>query len=660
MIVGTAGHIDHGKTTLVRTLTGVDTDRLPEEKTRGISIELGYAFLDAPGADERIGFIDVPGHERLVHTMLAGATGIDFGLLLVAADDGVMPQTREHLAVLALLGLTRGAVVISKADRADADRLRQVGADVAALLEGTPLAGAPVFPVSAQSGAGIEALRGFLFQAARALPPRADNDRAFRLAIDRVFTLTGIGTVVTGSIHAGRIAVGDEVTAAPLSTPSSAALLGRVRSLHAQNRAVTQAQAGQRCAVALAGIGKEQIARGQWLVARGSAIATSRLDAEIKLWHDEPHALRSGTPVHVHVGAADVIGTVAVLHRLDQPADGQDAGKESALPPGGSALVQLVLRQPIAAWRGDRVVLRDNSASRTVAGGRVLDPFAPTRYRRTPQRLAELAAWMQPDAAARLAGLIAAAPFGLSLRGWSAAEGLPADMLPALPPDTLRADDGAQGAWALGDAQCAALDDAVIRTLEAFHAREPDTLGPDASRLRRLTAPRLPPALWAALLAALAAEKRVVQSGAFVHLPEHGLRLSANDQRLEQKIRPWMAQAGFAGAWVRDLAHNVNESETLVRVTAARLAQCGQLHQIVKDLYYTPRGILRLAAILRHLAAQSGGEVTAGHFRDATGLGRKRAIQLLEYFDRVGLLRRVGDTHRLREHTELFAEPPPS
>ena len=664
MIVGTAGHIDHGKTTLVRALTGVDTDRLPEEKTRGISIELGYAYLDVPGTDrggaqppERIGFIDVPGHERLVHTMLAGATGIDFGLLLVAADDGVMPQTREHLAVLSLLGLTRGAVVISKADRVDAERPRQVRADVAGLLEGTPLAGAPAFAVSAHSGAGLPALRACLFEAARATPPRPESALTFRLAIDRAFTLAGIGTVVTGTIHAGRIAIGDEVTVTPAAGPSAPALLGRVRSLHAQNRAVTQAQAGQRCAVALAGIGKDDIGRGQWLVARGSGIATARLDAEITLWHDEPNVLRSGTPVHVHVGAADVVGAVAVLHRLDGAASDADAAKESALPPGGSALVQLVLREPIAAWRGDRVVLRDNSASRTVAGGRVLDPFAPARYRRTPQRLSELSAWRQAEPATRLAGLVAAAPFGLSLRAWSAAEGLPAGTRPALPSGALRADGGAQDTWVLGGAQCAALRDAVLRTLAACHAREPDTLGPDASRLRRLAAPRLPPALWPALLAALAAENRIVQSGAFVHLPEHGLRLSASDQQLAQKIQPWMADAGFEGAWVRDLARNVNASETLMRVTAARLAQCGQLHQIVKDLYCTPEHVVRLAAILRRLAASCGGEVTAASFRDATGLGRKRAIQLLEYFDRVGLLRRIGDTHRLRDGTHLFAEP---
>jgi len=390
MIVGTAGHIDHGKTTLVRALTGVDTDRLPEEKKRGISIELGYAFLDVPGADttQRIGFIDVPGHERLVHTMLAGATGIDFGLLLVAADDGVMPQTREHLAVLSLLGLTRGAVAITKADRVDATRVEQVRAQVERLLSGTPLDGVPMLPVSSHSGVGLEALRERLFDAARVTPARASQGETFRLAIDRAFTLDGVGTVVTGTVHAGCVRVGDELALCPSARGESA----RVRSLHAQNRAVTQAVAGQRCAVALAGIAKDGVARGQWLVEAGAAVATDRFDALLTLWHDEPRPLRSGTPVHVHLGAADTIGTVAVLHALDRDLATGTLGTADSLAPGGRALVQIVLRAPIGAWRGDRVVLRDSSASRTLGGGLVLDPFAPARYRRTPQRLSVVAA----------------------------------------------------------------------------------------------------------------------------------------------------------------------------------------------------------------------------------------------------------------------------
>lgn len=636
MIVGTAGHIDHGKTTLVRALTGVDTDRLPQEKARGISIELGYAFLDVPGDDgtPRIGFIDVPGHERLVHTMLAGATGIDFALLLVAADDGVMPQTREHLAVLSLLGLSRGAVVITKTDRVDAERLSQVRDDVAALLAGTPLAASPVLAVSAPTGEGLPALRELLFAAARNTPPRDGASDAFRLAIDRAFTLDGVGTVATGTVHAGRVQVGDELALCPSPTGRHA----RVRSLHTQNQAATQAHAGQRCAVALAGVDKHEVARGQWLVSAGASVATDRLDALLTLWHGEPRPLRSGTPVHVHLGASDTMGTVAVLAGVDAAAD--------SLAPGGRAFVQVVLHAPIGAWRSDRIVLRDNSATRTIAGGVVLDPFAPVRYRRTPQRLAELAAWSQPTAAQRFEALLVAAPHGLSRERWARAEGL-APQAAADAPD-----------WTLGPAQRATARSAVIDTLRRFHASDPDVPGPDAARLRRLACPRLPPPPWSALLAALQAEGVVTVRGAFVHLPEHALRLSAADERIAQKVAPLLATAGFDGSWVRDLARDTREGEVLMRTTLARLAQRGELHQVAKDLYCAPATMAQLAAHVRSVAAgDADGAVTAARFRDATGLGRKRAIQILEYFDRIGLLRRVGDEHRLRSDTALFTGP---
>ncbi len=618
MIVGTAGHIDHGKTTLVRALTGVDTDRLPEEKARGISIELGYAYLDVPGHDHRIGFIDVPGHEKLVHTMLAGASGIDFALLLVAADDGVMPQTREHLAVLSLLGLTRGAVAITKIDRAEPGRVEALRAEVRSLLAGTGLRDAPVVAVSAQTGEGVAALRELLFDAARHTPPRATQDLAPRLAVDRAFSLDGVGTVVTGTLHAGEIAVGDELVIQGRHA--------RVRSLHAQNRAVERAQAGQRCAVALAGLAKEQAPRGQWLTAPAVALATDRFDARLTLWPGEARPLRSGTRVRLHLGAQSVTASIAVL-------DGD------AIDPGASARVQLVCHAPVGAWRGDRLVLRDAGAARTLAGGVVLDPFAPTRYRRTPERLAELAACELPTVEQRRERLLALSALGLDLARFAQAEGLAEPL----------------AGWALGDEARAALTAKLLAALAGFHAASPDELGPDAARLRRLVAPRIAEPLWRQLLAELRAAGRVALRGAFVHLPEHGVQLSAAEQRIAQKAAPRLAAAGAEGAWARDLAKDCAEPEPLMRATLARLAQQGELHQVVKDLYCDTATMARLAAIARALGAEHG-NVTAAAFRDATGLGRKRAIQHLEHFDRVGLLRRVGDEHRLRTDSALFSQ----
>ena len=644
MIVGTAGHIDHGKTTLVRVLTGVDTDRLPEEKKRGISIELGYAFMEidegAGAASARIGFIDVPGHERLVHTMLAGATGIDYALLLVAADDGVMPQTREHLAVLSLLGIAEGAVVVTKADRVDATRLAAVCAEVTALVAPSSLAEAPVVAVSAVSGQGLADLTGLLREAARRQGRSRDAALGFRLAIDRAFTLDGVGTVVTGTVHAGAVRVGDELRLVP------GAKTARVRSLRVQNREVAvggAGAAGERCAIGLAGLAKDEVARGQWLVTSAVVPATepganTRLDVQLALWHEEGQPLRSGSVVHVHLGAADVMGTVALLEGGD------------VLAPGGSALAQLVLRQPVGAWAGDRVVLRDASATRTLAGGKVIDSLAPTRYRRTPARLAELAALAVPEASARLRAASGTAPLGINLAQYCAAQGLQG-VPTALPEGALR-----EGDWLLGAAHVEATRAALLQALATYHERHPDELGPDAARLRRLALPRLAEPLFKALLGSLVAAGHVTVRGAFVHLPEHGVRLSAGEERMAQKVAPRLAQAGFEGAWARDLARDSGESEPLMRTTLARLAQRGELHQVVKDLYYPLAAVATLAATARRVAAAHGGEVTAATFRDATLLGRKRAIQVLEHFDRIGLTRRAGDVHRVRAESTLFLE----
>ena len=287
MIIGTAGHIDHGKTSLVRALTGVETDRLPEEKRRGISIELGYAYLHPPGGPS-LGFVDVPGHERLLHTMLAGATGIAHALLIVAADDGVMPQTREHLAVVALLGVTQGSVAITKIDRLDpatrATRLAEVQAEVRALLAPTALAQAPMFPVSAITGEGVEALRQHLLACAAACGSARPHDsaRALRMPADRAFTLTGVGTVVTGSVTSGVAPVGAELCIAPHGTGV------RLRGVHAQNQPASEARTGQRCALALAGVAKEDVHRGDWVCAPPIALATTRIDVQCQLWPDEP------------------------------------------------------------------------------------------------------------------------------------------------------------------------------------------------------------------------------------------------------------------------------------------------------------------------------------------------------------------------------------
>ena len=713
MMIGTAGHIDHGKTSLVRALTGTDTDRLPEEKKRGMSIELGYAFL-APSDDgpavgegsvasaatagqtkvvpafglprEPIAFIDVPGHEKLLHTMISGATGIDFALLLVAADDGVMPQTREHLAVLSLLGIDRGVVAITKIDRVDEARVQEVTQQARALLADTPLAHAPIIPVSATRGDGVGELRQLLraeaarLDAAHGLDGTADPhgsdspvwaaaatepaettadttaalpaQAGFRLAIDRVFSLDGVGTVATGTVHAGRVQVGDVLQQLP-DGPKEL----RVRSLHAQNRSTDAAHAGQRCAINLAGVERDQLQRGHWLAQPGIASVSDRLDVELHLWHAEPRAIRSGTRVHVHLGTTASPAAVAVL----------DA---DTLAPGRTGLAQLVLPQPLAAWHGDRLILRDAAGQRIIGGGRVLDSRAPVRYRRTPQRLQLLQALQRPALRDRLAGLLEACEHGVDLRQWQQVFGLASvaafdATLQTLPHRRLAGD------FIIGEPAWQHLRRTVLDTLAAYHQNATDEIGPDAARLRRLARLRMDDAHWRLLLDALVKEGSVAQSGAFVHLPEHGSQLAARDETLLQRLTPHLMEAGAQGAWVRDLAEHIGEPAANLRPAMARLARSGHLYQVVKDLYLDAATAARLAALVRQLALENKepaesdlAEVqqasnplpilTVARFRDASGLGRKRAVQMLEFFDRIGLCRRVGDTHVLRLESEVF------
>ncbi|WP_313315884.1 selenocysteine-specific translation elongation factor [Pulveribacter sp.] len=640
MIIGTAGHIDHGKTSLVRALTGVETTRLPEERRRGISIELGYAYLQDEDGAPSLGFVDVPGHERLLHTMLAGATGVAHALLVVAADDGVMPQTREHLAVVALLGVTQATVAVTKIDRlepaARAARLDEVHRQVRALLAGTALAQAPLFDVSATTGEGVEALRAHLQAAARA-PQGSAGAQALRLPIDRAFTLAGVGTVVTGTVASGQVRVGDELSITP--GPGGAPRSVRVRGIHAHNQPAESARAGQRCALALAGVAKDEVHRGHWACTPSVALATTRIDVQCQLWPHEEHALRSGTPVHVHLGTSDVVGSIVLL-------------QQDQLLPGGTALAQLVLHASVAAWHGDRGVLRDASATRTLAGVRVLDPFAPQRWRRTPERLAQLAALALPRRAERIAALLQHAPLGLPLAETARAEGLADAAALPLPPEALLIDGGA---LALSPAALQGLCTLALERLRAFHTGNPDEIGPDARRLRRLAAPRASDALWHYVVQHLLATGAVARTGHWLHLPEHAARLNAAEQALAEQLLPRLLDGGFDPPWVRTLAADLSAPEALVRQTLASLARRGQAFQVVKDLYY-PLPTLERLAVLARACQEADGGLNAATFRDATGLGRKRAIQVLEFFNRVGFTRRVKDAHLLRPDTALFGQ----
>ncbi|MDC7829650.1 MULTISPECIES: selenocysteine-specific translation elongation factor [Pseudomonas] len=626
MIIGTAGHIDHGKTALIQALTGVAGDRRREEQARGITIDLGYVYADL-GDGGLTGFIDVPGHERFVHNMLAGASGLDLALLVVAADDGVMPQTREHLAILELLGIPRLLVALTKADRVDAERLAQVRQDVSALLAGGPFAGAPLYPVASPSGVGIPELRAALLAALDQVRQR--NARGgFRLAVDRVFSVAGAGVVVTGTAFAGQVAVGDEL----ILTPRGQRL--RVRGLHAQNRAAESAQAGQRVSLNLAGerLSTDSIARGDWLVAEALHAPTTRIDVELRLLPGEARNLAHWTPVHVHLGAQDLTGRVALL-----------AG--DSLAPGAMALAQLVLNAPLHGVHGDRLVLRDQSAQRTLGGARLLDPFAPARHRRTPQRLAQLQALRRGGLEEALPELLAQADGGLDPRLLARQFNRPEGDW-QLPADTLRVDTRVGPrlfAASLWQAALERLNDA----LATFHQEQPDELGPDRDRLRRIAAPELERPVYLALLETALAEGRLQSSGPWLHLPDHRVRLTEAEEGLKARLWPLLEAQRFDPPWTRDLAKSLGQPEAEVRLLLRKLARLGELTQVVKDLFYPQASLEAAAGEALRLECEAG-IIRAAAFRDALGIGRKRSIQILECLDRIGFTRRFGDERRVR------------
>ncbi|MBA3595996.1 MAG: selenocysteine-specific translation elongation factor [Methylibium sp.] len=635
MIVGTAGHIDHGKTSLVKALTGVDADRLKEEKARGITIDLGYAYQPLPDG-EVLGFIDVPGHEKFIHNMLAGATGIDHVLLVIAADDGPMPQTVEHLAILDQLGLAHGAVVLTKIDRVDAARRAAAIAEVEQLLLGRTQAGFPVFPVSSVSGEGMRELRAHLHAAAgaRVRAGSAGDGSPFRLAIDRSFTLDGIGTIVTGTVFDGRVTIGDRLIISPLG------LEVRVRSLHAQNRPTSSGSTGQRCALNIVAqhLDRRHIERGQWLLAAALHAPTQRIDARLSLLPSEARALRHWTPVHVHLGAAHVTARVALL-------------QEVPLKPGEDALIQLVLDHPIGALHGDRFIVRDQSAQRTLGGGRVLDPWPSERGRRKPQRAAWLDALEAGSPGDALVQLLECSPVGIDLV-WFARLFKLADaaLLPWLAAAGARVLQTSGGMRAFGAGHWRQLEEQALAALARHHERRPDSAGANLQELRSLMAQRPDTAIVAGLMDSATAQLRVLRLGARFQLSGHCVILSTVEQQLWQRARPRLDAAGLAPPQVPELAGDLGVTEEDLRTLFCRLARMGQLHRVRREVFFLPHTVALLAAQTQALARdRPRGVVTVGPFRDSTGLHRNLGIPMLEFFDRSGFTMRLKDGRRVRQ-----------
>ena len=608
MIIATAGHVDHGKTTLLQAITGVNADRLPEEKSRGMTIDLGYAYWPQP--DGRVlGFIDVPGHEKFLSNMLAGVGGIDHALLVVACDDGVMAQTREHLAILQLTGKPSLTVALTKADRVEAQRVEEVRGDVTAVLAEFGFTDATLFATEATENQGIAELREHLLQlSARAHP----QHQRFRLAIDRAFTVKGAGLVVTGTALSGEVNVGDTLWLTGVDKPM------RVRGLHAQNQAVGQAWAGQRIALNIVGDAqKEALNRGDWLLSVQPPEASGRVIVELQC-HTP---LTQWQSLHIHHAASHITGRVSLLE---------------------GDLAELVLDTPLWLADNDRLVLRDISARVTLAGARVVTLNPPRRGKRKPeylQWLAALAASQGDDAQALDIHLQRDA---VRLDDFAWARQLSDEGLNVLinRPDYLQAGNSLLSAPLAARWQTKLLD-----ALARYHDQHRDEPGPGRERLRRIALPMEDEALVLLLIEQMRASGTIDSHHGWLHLPEHKAGFTEEQQSIWLRVADLFADEPW---WVRDLAKEAGVEEALMRAVLRQAAQQGMITAIVKDRYYRNDRIVAFARMIRDLD-QRRGSTCAADFRDTLNVGRKLAIQILEYFDRIGFTRRRGNDHILRD-----------
>ncbi|BBR56847.1 MULTISPECIES: selenocysteine-specific translation elongation factor [unclassified Klebsiella] len=607
MIIATAGHVDHGKTTLLQAITGINADRLPEEKSRGMTIDLGYAYWPQP--DGRVlGFIDVPGHEKFLSNMLAGVGGIDHALLVVACDDGVMAQTREHLAILQLTGKPTLTVALTKVDRVDAARIAEVRRQITDVLREYAFEPATLFETAATEGKGIEALREHLRQLAAREHP---EHQRFRLAIDRAFTVKGAGLVVTGTALSGDVRVGDTLWLTGMGTPM------RVRGLHAQNQPVEHAHGGQRIALNIVGAAeKGDISRGDWLLTEAPPEAVERVIVEL-----QSHVpLSQWQPLHIHHAASHITGRVSLLE---------------------NNLAELVLDTPLWLADNDRLVLRDISAKVTLAGARVVTLNSPRRGKRKPEYLAWIAALaLAENDAQALAVHLARDAVKLREFGWArqlSAQGLEA--LIAQPGFILAGDS-------LLDAPLAARwQRKLLDALAQYHEQHKDEPGPGRERLRRIALPMEDEALVLTLIEQMRASGTIASHHGWLHLPEHKAGFTDEQQVIWLKAAPLFGDEPW---WVRDLATQTGTDENTMRSVLRQAAQQGMITAIVKDRYYRNDRIVAFANMIRDLHLEKG-STCAADFRDKLNVGRKLAIQILEYFNRIGFTRRRGNDHLLRD-----------
>jgi len=632
LILGTAGHIDHGKTSLVKALTGIDTDRLKEEKARGITIELGFAHLELPG-ELRFGIVDVPGHERFVRTMVAGVGGMDLVLLVIAADEGIMPQTREHLEICSLLGVKRGIVVLTKKDLVDPDWLDLVTEEVRDYLAGSFLAGAPIVALSSRTGDGIAELKAELSRLAGEIGQKR-TDAPFRLPVDRVFTVTGFGTVVTGTLLSGGISVGDEVEILPGGTSC------RVRGVQSFGAKVERGGAGERLAVNLQGVDHSEVQRGDVVVPRGLYRATSAVDVRLDYLPSAPKELKHRATLRLHSATYEVPAKVILLDR-------------DLLKPGESCFVQLRLARPVLLLPGDPFVVRTYSPQATLGGGIVLDPAPPRRRRRSAEALELLAAAESGSDQERIRLLVESSLFsGLSLEELVNRSGMSGKRIDAALGPLLSGGAVLQVVREprvfLGRDAFAALKEKLAEELRDYLAENPMQEGIGKEELKSRIPKRSDPRFFGPLLASMEKEGTALSDREIVRLPGRKAGLTRDQSVLQAMLEEALQKGWREPPTSKELCDALDCTEKQLLDHANLLSREGRVVKVKGDIFYAPGAIAEIrektVAYLREK-----GEITPNAFRELTGLSRKFMIPLLEFFDQEKLTIRLGDKRVLRK-----------
>ncbi len=623
IIIGTAGHIDHGKSALVKALTGTDPDRLAEEHERGMTIDLGFAFLSP-----EIAFIDVPGHEKFIKNMVAGVSTIDLAMLVIAADDGVMPQTREHLDILSLLGLKRGFIVLSKIDLVDRDLLELVQDEVREAVKGTFLAGAPVFKVSSVTGQGLPELRAALAAAAEQMPLRPDRG-AFWLPVDRAFVMKGFGTVVTGTLLSGSAAVGEMLELLPAGRQV------KIRGLQQQGKAVERVSSGYRTALNLQNLSREEVQRGDVLATPGQFKASTLMDGRLHFLKSAKKELVNRARIRLHIGTREIMARVKLLD-VDR------------LKPGASALVQILLEEPAVAMRREHFVVRHYSPAFTIGGGVVLEACATTHRRFDKKTIEHLKALEQPDPLEMISSALLIDPFAMQ----TAAElqtrcGLEAQVVG----ETLAAaaESGQVHIFGAG-AKTTFLHQTGLQqllqllhsTLTAFHQREPLKPGMSKAELRAQLGGKIQPKLFEHALATLVADGSVIEQPQWVKLASHTIQLGAADEKQAVRIIARLEAAPFSPPEETLLSQELAIPLSDVRRILGALQGMGRVSRLEGDLYFLLSALEEADRRLAGYAAQKE-EISVGEFRELLGTSRKYAVPLLNWFDQKGRTERIGD-----------------